>query len=69
MFCAQCKVPWHEGIECNEFEKLNADERKKEDVMLMRLAKNKKWMRYPKCRIYVARSMGCDYMSIGKKNL
>jgi len=29
MFCAQCKVPWHEGIECSEFEKLNVNERKK----------------------------------------
>ncbi|KEH37678.1 putative aminoacyltransferase, E1 ubiquitin-activating enzyme [Medicago truncatula] len=62
MFCAQCKVPWHEGFKCNKVEKLNADETKKEDVMLMRLAKKKKWMRCPKCRIYVARSMGCDHM-------
>jgi E3 ubiquitin-protein ligase RNF144 len=62
MFCAQCKVPWHEGIECSEFEKLNADERGKEDVMLVGLAKDKKWMRCPNCRIYVARSRGCNSM-------
>ena len=56
MFCALCKVPWHEGIECSEFEMLNADEREKEDVMLVGLAKDKKWMRCPNCRIYVAKS-------------
>ncbi|KAM1047387.1 hypothetical protein ACFX13_027339 [Malus domestica] len=33
MFCAQCKVPWHEGIKCEEFLKLNKDEREKEDIV------------------------------------
>jgi len=45
LFCAQCKVLWHEGIECSEFEKQNADERGKNDVMLMNLAKDQKWRR------------------------
>ncbi|XP_027188938.1 E3 ubiquitin-protein ligase RSL1-like isoform X2 [Cicer arietinum] len=62
MFCAKCKVAWHEGIECSEFEKLNSDEREKEDVMLMRLAKDMKWRRCPNCRFYVAKSEGCLYM-------
>ncbi|MCH88621.1 putative E3 ubiquitin-protein ligase RNF144A-like [Trifolium medium] len=62
MFCAQCKVPWHQGIKCSEFEKLNADEREKEDVMLMNLAKNMAWRRCPKCKFYVAKSTGCDSM-------
>jgi len=62
IYCAKCKVPWHEGIECSEFEKLNADEREKEDIMLMNLAKDKKWRRCPNCRIYVAKSEGCNSM-------
>ncbi|CAN6563603.1 unnamed protein product [Malus baccata var. baccata] len=33
MFCAQCKVPWHEGIKCEGFLKLNKDEREKEDII------------------------------------
>ncbi|KAF7842211.1 E3 ubiquitin-protein ligase RNF144A-like [Senna tora] len=40
-FCAQCKVPWHSGIKCEEFQKLNKNEREKEDIMLMQLAQNK----------------------------
>ncbi|KAL5098400.1 hypothetical protein RYX36_002727 [Vicia faba] len=62
IFCAQCKVPWHDGIECTEFQKLNADERGKDDVMLMKLAKDMNWRRCPNCRFYVAKSEGCLFM-------
>ncbi|MED6136522.1 hypothetical protein PIB30_056756 [Stylosanthes scabra] len=62
MFCAQCKVAWHDGIECSEFQMLNKDEREKEDIMLMNLAKTKKWRRCPKCKYYVEKSEGCMYM-------
>ncbi|XAR51120.1 hypothetical protein NMG60_11005663 [Bertholletia excelsa] len=61
-FCAQCKVPWHSGIECEEFQKLGKDEREREDIMLMQLAQKKKWIRCPKCRFYVEKSQGCLFM-------
>lgn len=41
LFCAQCKVPWHSEIKCEEFQKLNEGERDREDIMLMKLAKEK----------------------------
>ncbi|WCJ42874.1 RING/U-box superfamily protein [Euphorbia peplus] len=62
LFCAQCKVPWHAEIECAEFQKLHKDEREKEDIMLMKLAGNKHWMRCPKCRVFVERIEGCRYI-------
>ncbi|WCJ42875.1 RING/U-box superfamily protein [Euphorbia peplus] len=62
LFCAQCKVPWHGGIECVEFQKLHKDEREREDIMLMKLAKNKHWRRCPKCRVFVERTEGCRFM-------
>ncbi|PON66070.1 E3 ubiquitin ligase RBR family [Parasponia andersonii] len=62
MFCAQCKVPWHAGIDCAEFQKLNKDEREEEDIMLMQLAKKKHWRRCPNCNFYVERKDGCLYM-------
>lgn len=62
MFCAQCKVPWHVGIKCEEFQKLGKGEREREDIMLMNLAKNKNWQRCPKCQIYVERIDGCLFM-------
>ncbi|XWS26526.1 hypothetical protein CRYUN_Cryun26dG0039100 [Craigia yunnanensis] len=62
LFCAQCKVPWHTGIECGEFQRLHKDEREREDIMLMKLAKEKKWARCPKCRFVVERTQGCRSM-------
>ncbi|XP_027351802.1 probable E3 ubiquitin-protein ligase RNF144A [Abrus precatorius] len=62
VFCALCRVPWHQGIPCEEFQMLNRDEREKEDIMLMNLAREMRWKRCPKCRFYVAKSEGCMYM-------
>nr|GMD33689.1 E3 ubiquitin-protein ligase RNF144A [Ipomoea batatas]GMD33699.1 E3 ubiquitin-protein ligase RNF144A [Ipomoea batatas]GMD37139.1 E3 ubiquitin-protein ligase RNF144A [Ipomoea batatas] len=63
LFCAQCKVTWHAGIDCREFQLLNVDERGREDVMLMELAKNKQWRRCPRCRFYVEKKDGCLHIS------
>ncbi|KAJ4958990.1 hypothetical protein NE237_026101 [Protea cynaroides] len=62
LFCAQCKVPWHSGITCMKFMKLKQYERGKEDLMVMELAKQRKWQRCPKCRFYVERSQGCLFI-------
>ncbi|XP_055827109.1 E3 ubiquitin-protein ligase RSL1-like [Solanum dulcamara] len=62
LFCAKCKVGWHSGLVCEEFQKLNKDEREKEDLQLMQLAKGQAWQRCPQCRMYVARSDGCAQM-------
>ncbi|WOK95830.1 hypothetical protein Cni_G04537 [Canna indica] len=61
--CVQCKVPWHEGMSCEEFRKLGEDEREREDLMLRELASKKKWQRCPRCKIYVERIDGCLFMS------
>ncbi|CAK7352288.1 unnamed protein product [Dovyalis caffra] len=62
MFCAQCKVPWHSQISCEEFKRLHKDERERDDILLMNLAKNKNWRRCPKCKIFVERITGCRFM-------
>lgn len=62
MFCAQCRVGWHAGIECAEYQSLSKDERDKDDIMLRKLAKSKNWQRCPKCKYYVEKSEGCLYM-------
>ncbi|KAL4336783.1 hypothetical protein AHAS_Ahas12G0044700 [Arachis hypogaea] len=43
LFCAQCKVAWHGGMECGEFMGLNENEREKEDLMVMNLEEAKRW--------------------------
>ncbi|XP_073051712.1 E3 ubiquitin-protein ligase RSL1-like [Primulina eburnea] len=60
LFCAECKVPWHSGATCAEFQKLTTDERSHEDIMLVNLAKKKQWKRCPKCRFYVDKRDGCS---------
>ncbi|KAF2916219.1 hypothetical protein DAI22_09g101500 [Oryza sativa Japonica Group] len=62
MFCASCRVPWHDGIDCKEFRKLGNNEKGKEDLMLKKLAGKKKWQRCPQCRMYVEKSAGCTFM-------
>jgi len=62
MFCAQCKVPWHDGVTCTEFQRLGKDERGWEDLMLRKVAQESKWQRCPKCKMYVERIAGCVFI-------
>ncbi|KAM3306771.1 E3 ubiquitin-protein ligase RSL1-like [Capsicum chacoense] len=62
LFCAKCKVPWHSGFVCEEFDKLNNDEREVEGLQLMKLAKSQGWQRCPSCMMYVEKSEGCLHM-------
>ncbi|XP_024972127.1 probable E3 ubiquitin-protein ligase RNF144A [Cynara cardunculus var. scolymus] len=58
LFCAQCRVVWHSGMDCREFQSLEKGERDPEDVMLMELAKKKKWRRCPRCKFFVEKAQG-----------
>nr|XP_043637752.1 E3 ubiquitin-protein ligase RNF144A isoform X2 [Erigeron canadensis] len=60
LFCAQCRVAWHCGLDCSEYKN---GEREPEDLMLMDLAKTKKWMRCPSCKVFVERTSGCPHIS------
>ncbi|CAL9110991.1 unnamed protein product [Musa textilis] len=62
LFCAQCKEPWHHGLDCREFQKLGEDERGREDLLLWGLAAKEKWQRCPNCMITVERIDGCRLM-------
>lgn len=67
LFCAQCKVTWHAGIGCQEFQSFgNTTTKKKssdeEDAMLIRMAKIKQWRRCPRCKMYVEKRDGCMHI-------
>ncbi|XP_048554463.1 E3 ubiquitin-protein ligase RNF144A-like [Triticum urartu] len=62
LFCARCVAPWHAGVGCREFQELGQDERGREDLLLRRLAGRQRWQRCPKCRMYVEKSEGCNYI-------
>ncbi|KAL4332064.1 hypothetical protein GQ457_07G030620 [Hibiscus cannabinus] len=63
LFCAQCKVPWHPGFSCEEFQTLGEGERGRDDLMVRNLAKEKKWRNCPSCRFMVERTEGCPHMT------
>ncbi|KAA8540579.1 hypothetical protein F0562_024502 [Nyssa sinensis] len=63
LFCAQCEVPWHSGVDCEEFQRLNDDERGREDLMVRELARDKHWTRCPNCRFFVEKTQGCLHMT------
>ncbi|KAL6224323.1 PREDICTED: probable E3 ubiquitin-protein ligase RNF217-like [Fragaria vesca subsp. vesca] len=62
LFCAQCKVSWHAGIDCAEFQNLNENEKENEDILLRIVAHEQKWRRCTNCQYYVEKSDGCSYM-------
>ncbi|XP_058078718.1 E3 ubiquitin-protein ligase RSL1-like [Magnolia sinica] len=62
-FCAQCKVPWHSGVGCDEYQALNEDERGRDDLMVMELAKTSGWTRCSHCKYIVEKTEGCIHMT------
>ncbi|XP_062109157.1 E3 ubiquitin-protein ligase RSL1-like [Humulus lupulus] len=63
LFCARCNVAWHSGVGCEEYERLNEDERGREDLMVTEMANEKKWKRCPRCKFYVEKIDGCLHIS------
>ncbi|KAG6516078.1 E3 ubiquitin-protein ligase RNF144A-like [Zingiber officinale] len=63
LFCASCKVGWHAGLSCSEFQRLGTDERRREDLLLMEVAKEKGWRRCPKCKFFVEKTAGCLHIT------
>ncbi|PHT93501.1 hypothetical protein T459_01383, partial [Capsicum annuum] len=57
-FCFQCKLPWHAGFKCEERRELMD----KNDVAFVVLAQRNKWKRCPRCRIFVSRIQGCQFI-------
>ncbi|XP_015888926.2 uncharacterized protein LOC107423805 isoform X2 [Ziziphus jujuba] len=68
MFCVQCKVPWHDSITCEEFQRNNVNELGKEDGILIYLAETKQWRRCPSCNYFVEKVRGCMYVKCSARN-
>ncbi|XP_056172137.1 E3 ubiquitin-protein ligase RSL1-like [Syzygium oleosum] len=65
LFCAQCSVPCHAGMSCEEFWSLNEDERGSLDLIVRELAKEKNYGRRPKCKFDAERTQGCARITCG----
>ncbi|WVZ92638.1 hypothetical protein U9M48_038687 [Paspalum notatum var. saurae] len=64
IFCARCAVaPWHAGVTCAEYGRLRKGDRGREDMLLVEMAKGKKWKRCPKCEYFVEKRDGCLHIT------
>ncbi|KAL2654082.1 hypothetical protein R1flu_022210 [Riccia fluitans] len=63
LFCAECLVPWHADISCDEYQKFPPDARNPEDIKFQRLAKLKRWQRCKKCRHMIEHVQGCYHIT------
>jgi len=63
LFCVQCGVPWHAGLDCSELQKLSDFEREEGDLMLFKLAKENGWQRCASCKHIIERNLGCCHMT------
>lgn len=63
LFCAQCGVPWHAGVTCAEYEQLAPGDRGKDDMVVLEMAKGKKWRRCPRCKFLVEKHEGCMHIT------
>ncbi|KAF8059963.1 hypothetical protein N665_1223s0021 [Sinapis alba] len=65
LFCAQCKVTWHEGIGCNELQRVGNTKKKCRVIFkgILNLAKKKQWRRCRCCKVFVEKLVGCRHIS------
>lgn len=63
LFCAHCNVPWHPGVDCEEFQRLDEGERGRNDLLLRELARDRKWRNCPNCNYLVERTEGCLHIT------
>ncbi|EYU24559.1 hypothetical protein ABFS82_04G114200 [Erythranthe guttata] len=61
LFCAKCRVSWHYGFSCRDFQRLNRNDRDKRKLRL--LAKENKWKKCPNCRVFVDKTEGCVHIT------
>jgi hypothetical protein len=58
--CVQCKVRFHHGYDCEEYQQLAASS--KDDIPVLKLAQEKNWKRCPGCKTMVERKEGCNHI-------
>ncbi|CAN6451296.1 unnamed protein product [Victoria cruziana] len=62
LFCARCRVGWHAGLDCQQYQ-MKASREKSDDAVLKDLANKKKWRTCPRCHVYVEKISGCQQIT------
>jgi E3 ubiquitin-protein ligase RNF144 len=61
--CCKCKIPWHAGFTCEAYQQLPESERNEADLALLLLARENKWQRCPRCKMWIELKEGCKHMT------
>lgn len=61
LFCAKCKVPWHQGLDCKDLKRSNRGKKEKEKLRV--LAREKNWRKCPNCKVFVDKIEGCIHIT------
>ncbi|KAL3616412.1 hypothetical protein CASFOL_039802 [Castilleja foliolosa] len=67
-FCINCKVPWHNNMNCFEFKRLNPFPLKEEKKLKV-LANQNRWRECPKCKHMISLGEGCYHMTCSCLNV
>ncbi|XP_057750051.1 E3 ubiquitin-protein ligase RSL1 [Arachis stenosperma] len=62
LFCFTCKVPWHSGMKCYDYKRLNPNP-PAEDLKLKFLASRSLWRQCVKCNHMIELAEGCYHMT------
>ncbi|XP_028193089.1 uncharacterized protein LOC114378642 isoform X2 [Glycine soja] len=62
LFCFNCKVPWHSGMTCNTYKRMNPNP-PAEDLKLKFLASRSLWRQCLKCNHMIELAEGCYHMT------
>ncbi|MED6159773.1 hypothetical protein PIB30_045300 [Stylosanthes scabra] len=62
LFCFSCKVPWHSGMKCYDYKRLNPNP-PAEDLKLKFLASRSLWRQCVKCNHMIELAEGCYHMT------
>ncbi|XP_059657403.1 E3 ubiquitin-protein ligase RSL1 [Cornus florida] len=61
--CAECGVPWHSSMSCEEYQNLPLEERDAGDITLHHLAQSERWKRCQQCRRMIELTYGCYHIT------
>ncbi|KAF5200016.1 Atp-dependent rna helicase deah12 protein [Thalictrum thalictroides] len=62
LFCINCKVPWHDNMNCHEYKRQNPN-LSAEDAKLKSLATTRSWRQCMKCKHMIELAEGCYHIT------
>ncbi|PSC76100.1 E3 ubiquitin-ligase ARI4 [Micractinium conductrix] len=61
--CTHCRVVWHKGFRCAEYQALPSTDRQPEDLALLQEAARRQWQRCAQCKHMIELGEGCRHIT------